>query len=45
MSAATVEAAGVELAFEERGAGQPFVLVHGIATERKVLRYTVTSLG
>ena len=34
MTAATVEGAGVELAYEERGSGDPLVLVHGTAASR-----------
>ena len=34
----TVEAAGVELAVDDRGEGTPVVLVHGIATDRSVWR-------
>jgi len=45
MTAATVEGAGVALAFEERGHGEPVVLVHGIATDRNVWRETVDALG
>ena len=45
MSAASVEAGGVELAVEERGSGPAVVLVHGTATARTVWRETVTALG
>src|SRR5437762_776357 len=34
----TVEGAGVELAYEECGAGEPLVLVHGMAADRAVWR-------
>ena len=43
--AATVEAAGVPLAFEESGEGPPVVFVHGTATARTVWRETLTALG
>ncbi|MEA2429120.1 MAG: hypothetical protein QOF37_2748, partial [Thermoleophilaceae bacterium] len=36
MSPASVEAAGVALAVEESGSGQPVVFVHGTATGRGV---------
>ena len=36
MSAATVEGAGVELAYDERGTGEPLVLVHGTASTRAI---------
>ena len=36
MSTATVEGAGVELAYDERGSGQPVVLVHGTASTRAI---------
>ncbi|HEX8648196.1 MAG TPA: alpha/beta fold hydrolase [Thermoleophilaceae bacterium] len=36
MSAATVEGAGVELAYEEAGSGEPLVLVHGTASMRSI---------
>jgi pimeloyl-ACP methyl ester carboxylesterase len=45
MSAATVEAGGVELAVEERGSGQAVVFVHGTATARTVWRETIDALG
>jgi pimeloyl-ACP methyl ester carboxylesterase len=41
----TVEAGGVELAYEERGEGDAVVLVHGTATARTVWRETVDALG
>jgi pimeloyl-ACP methyl ester carboxylesterase len=41
----TVEAGGVELAYEERGEGTAVVLVHGTATARTVWRETVEALG
>ena len=45
MTSATVEAAGVALAFEERGEGAPtVVLVHGIAGDRSVWRETLALL-
>jgi pimeloyl-ACP methyl ester carboxylesterase len=40
-----VEAGGVEIAVDERGAGQPVVLVHGTATARTVWRETIAALG
>jgi 3-oxoadipate enol-lactonase len=43
--AATVEAAGVALALEDRGERTPVVLVHGIAADRSVWRETVEQLG
>jgi pimeloyl-ACP methyl ester carboxylesterase len=45
VSTATVEAGGVELAFDERGAGEPVVFVHGTATGRAVWRETIAVLG
>jgi pimeloyl-ACP methyl ester carboxylesterase len=42
---ATVEAGGVDLAYEERGDGAAAVLVHGTATARTVWRETVEALG
>jgi acetyltransferase/esterase len=45
VSAATVEAGGVELAFDERGSGEPVVFVHGTATARTVWRETIDALG
>jgi pimeloyl-ACP methyl ester carboxylesterase len=45
VTAATVEAGGVELAYEERGDGPAAVLVHGTATARTVWRETVEALG
>ena len=36
MTAATIEGAGVELAYDERGDGQPVVLVHGTASTRAI---------
>lgn len=43
--AATVEAGGVALAYEERGDGPAVVLVHGTATARTVWRETIDALG
>jgi 2-(acetamidomethylene)succinate hydrolase len=45
VSPATVEAGGVDLAYDERGAGRAVVLVHGTATARTVWRETVEALG
>ncbi|HEX8052365.1 MAG TPA: alpha/beta fold hydrolase, partial [Thermoleophilaceae bacterium] len=45
MSAATVEGAGVELAYDERGSGEPVVLVHGLACPRSLWHETVEALG
>ena len=45
MSGGRVEAAGVELAYTERGSGQPVVLVHGTAGARSTWDETVTELG
>ena len=45
MSPATVDAGGVELAFDERGSGRPVVLVHGTATARTVWDETREALG
>jgi pimeloyl-ACP methyl ester carboxylesterase len=45
MTSATVEGAGVALAFEERGEGEPTVFVHGIATDRTVWGETLDALG
>ncbi|MEA2431398.1 MAG: hypothetical protein QOI19_1871, partial [Thermoleophilaceae bacterium] len=44
MTPPTVEAGGVELAYEERGEGAAVVLVHGTATARTVWRETVEAL-
>jgi pimeloyl-ACP methyl ester carboxylesterase len=41
---ATVEAGGVELAYEERGEGRPAVFVHGTAAARTVWRETIDAL-
>jgi pimeloyl-ACP methyl ester carboxylesterase len=40
----TVEAGGVELAYEERGEGRPAVFVHGTAAARTVWRETIEAL-
>ena len=45
MTPPTVEAGGVELAYEEGGEGPAVVLVHGTATARTVWRETVDALG
>jgi pimeloyl-ACP methyl ester carboxylesterase len=45
VTTSTVEAGGVELAYEERGDGPAVVLVHGTATARTVWRETVEALG
>jgi 2-(acetamidomethylene)succinate hydrolase len=45
VSAATVEGAGVELAYDERGAGQPVVLVHGTAATRSIWDEVREELG
>lgn len=45
MSPATVDAAGIGLAFEERGSGDPAVLIHGTGTDRSLWRETVGELG
>jgi pimeloyl-ACP methyl ester carboxylesterase len=45
MTPALVEAGGVELAVEDRGAGNAVVFVHGTATDRSVWRETVEALG
>jgi pimeloyl-ACP methyl ester carboxylesterase len=45
MRAASVEASGLELAFEEEGSGTSLVLVHGTATDRTLWRETVLALG
>ena len=42
---ATVEAAGVALVYEERGAGPAVVLVHGTGADRTVWRETLAELG
>ena len=44
MTAPTVEAGGVELAYEEQGEGQSAVFVHGTATARTVWRETIDAL-
>jgi pimeloyl-ACP methyl ester carboxylesterase len=41
---ATVEAGGVELAYEESGEGRPAVFVHGTAAARTVWRETIGAL-
>jgi pimeloyl-ACP methyl ester carboxylesterase len=41
----SVEGAGVELAYEERGAGAPVVLVHGTGATRGFWAETVEALG
>jgi pimeloyl-ACP methyl ester carboxylesterase len=45
MTAATVEAGGLALAYDERGSGPPVVLVHGTATARTVWAETREALG
>ena len=45
MSAGTVEAAGVQLAYEEHGSGPAVVLIHGIASTRSVWQETIEALG
>lgn len=45
MSAAKVEGAGVELAYDERGAGEPVVLVHGAASMRSIWDEVRDALG
>ena len=45
MTPPTVEAGGVELAYEEWGEGPAVVLVHGTATARTVWRETIDALG
>jgi pimeloyl-ACP methyl ester carboxylesterase len=45
VTAGTVEAAGVALAFEEHGSGPAVVLIHGIASTRTVWRETIDALG
>ena len=45
MSAATVEGAGVELAYDERGSGEPVVLVHGTACTRAIWDEVREELG
>ena len=45
MSAGAVEAAGIELAYEEHGSGPAVVLIHGIASTRSVWRETIEALG
>ena len=44
MTPPTVEAGGVELAYEERGEGRPAVFVHGTATARTVWWETIDAL-
>ena len=44
-SPATLEAAGVELAYEDHGAGPPLVLVHGTTGTRAIWRETLDALG
>jgi pimeloyl-ACP methyl ester carboxylesterase len=45
VTAGSVEAGGVALAYEERGDGPAVVLVHGTATGRSVWRETIEALG
>jgi pimeloyl-ACP methyl ester carboxylesterase len=45
VSAATVEGAGVELAYDERGSGEPVVLVHGTASTRTIWDEVRAELG
>jgi pimeloyl-ACP methyl ester carboxylesterase len=45
VTAGTVEAAGVELAFEEHGSGPAVLLIHGTASTRTVWRETIAALG
>ena len=45
MSSATVEGAGVELAYDERGSGEPVVLVHGTASTRSIWDEVRDELG
>ena len=45
MSTATVEGAGVELAYDERGGGDPVVLVHGTASTRTIWEEVREELG
>lgn len=41
---ATVEAGGLLLTYEERGKGDPIVLIHGTATDRSLWRETAAAL-
>jgi pimeloyl-ACP methyl ester carboxylesterase len=45
VSPATVEAGGLALAYDERGAGRPLVLVHGVGVARGLWEETVEALG
>lgn len=45
MTAAIVEGAGVELAYDERGEGPPVVLVHGTASTRTIWDEVIDALG
>ena len=45
MSASTVEAGGVALAVDDRGAGPAIVLVHGVASSRSLWDETVAALA
>ncbi|MEA2474849.1 MAG: hypothetical protein QOE06_2764 [Thermoleophilaceae bacterium] len=45
MSAGTVEGAGVELAYDERGEGRPLVLVHGTASTKAIWDEVLEALG
>ena len=45
MTTATVEGAGVELAYDERGDGPPVVLVHGTASTRTIWDEVLAALG
>ncbi|MDQ3933814.1 MAG: alpha/beta hydrolase [Actinomycetota bacterium] len=45
MTTATVEGAGVELAYDERGEGRPVVLVHGTASTRAIWDEVREALG
>ena len=41
----SVRGRGVELAYEESGSGPAVLLVHGLATDRRLWRETVAALG
>lgn len=45
MTAAQVEVHGVTLAYEESGEGDAVLLVHGMATDRRIWRETIEALG
>jgi pimeloyl-ACP methyl ester carboxylesterase len=45
LSPSTIEAGGVDLAFDDRGDGAPVVFVHGTGAERSIWREAIDALG